>query len=58
MPIDYVNLLGLVVAAVAAPLLVAMLRVPVPDSVAMILIGIAVGSSVQSWPDRPGMISA
>jgi hypothetical protein len=36
MPIDYLNLFGFVFVAVAAPLLVDLLRVPVPDAVAMI----------------------
>ncbi len=49
MTIDYVNLLGLVVVAVVAPLVVDLLRVPVPDAVAMILIGIAVGGSGLGW---------
>ncbi len=44
--IDYVNLLGLAAVAVGAPLLVDLLRVPMPDAVAMILVGVAlVGSS-------------
>ncbi len=49
MAIDYVNLLGLILVAVAAPLVVDLLRVPVPDAVAMILIGIAVGGSGLGW---------
>jgi Kef-type K+ transport system membrane component KefB len=49
MPIDYLNLFGFVFVAVAAPLLVDLLRVPVPDAVAMILIGIAVGGSGLGW---------
>ncbi len=49
MPIDYLNLFGLVLVAVVAPLLVDVLRVPVPDPVAMILIGIAVGGSGLGW---------
>ena len=49
MPIDYLNLFGLVLVAVAAPLLVDLLRVPVPDAVAMILIGIAIGGSGLGW---------
>lgn len=49
MPIDYVNLFGLILVAAAAPLLVDLLRVPVPDAVAMILIGIAVGNSGLGW---------
>lgn len=49
MPIDYLNLFGLVLVAVVAPLLVDLLRVPVPDAVAMILIGIAVGGSGLGW---------
>lgn len=49
MPIDYLNLFGLVLVAVATPLLVDLLRVPVPDAVAMILIGIAVGGSGLGW---------
>lgn len=49
MPIDYLNLFGLVLVAVAAPLLVDLLRVPVPDAVAMIVIGIAVGGSGLGW---------
>ncbi len=49
MPIDYLNLFGLVLVAAAAPLLVDLLRVPVPDAVAMIVIGIAVGGSGLGW---------
>lgn len=49
MPIDYLNLFGLIMVAVAAPLLVDLLRVPVPDAVAMILIGIAIGGSGLGW---------
>ncbi|MGH3931561.1 MAG: cation:proton antiporter, partial [Pseudonocardiaceae bacterium] len=49
MPIDYVNLFALILVAVAAPLLVDLLRIPVPDVVAMILIGIAVGGSGLGW---------
>ncbi len=49
MAIDYVNLLGLILVAVAAPLVVDLLRVPVPDAVAMILIGIALGGSGLGW---------
>ncbi|MBA2308077.1 MAG: cation:proton antiporter [Pseudonocardiales bacterium] len=49
MPIDYVNLFALVSVAVVAPLLMDLLRLPVPDAVAMILIGIAVGSSGLGW---------
>ncbi|MDQ4105542.1 MAG: cation:proton antiporter [Actinomycetota bacterium] len=49
MPIDYLNLFALILVAVAAPLLVDLLRVPVPDAVAMILIGIAVGGSGLGW---------
>lgn len=49
MPIDYLNLFGFVLVAVAAPLLVDLIRVPVPDAVAMILIGIAVGGSGLGW---------
>jgi Kef-type K+ transport system membrane component KefB len=54
MPIDYLNLFGLILVAVAAPLLVDMLRVPVPDAVAMILIGIVVGSSGLGWVQVDG----
>lgn len=54
MPIDYLNLFGLVLVAVAAPLLVDLLRVPVPDAVAMILIGIAVGGSGLGWVQIDG----
>ncbi|HVE97225.1 MAG TPA: cation:proton antiporter [Pseudonocardiaceae bacterium] len=54
MPIDYLNLFGLVLVAVVAPLLVDLLRVPVPDAVAMILIGIAVGSSGLGWVQVDG----
>ena len=49
MPIDYVNLFALVSVAVVAPLLMDLLRLPVPDAVAMILIGIAVGGSGLGW---------
>ncbi len=48
MPIDYLNLFGLVLVAVVAPLLVDQFRVPVPDAVAMILIGI-VAPQTLSW---------
>lgn len=61
MPIDYVNLFGLILVAVAAPLLVDLLRVPVPDAVAMILIGIAVGDSGLGWirvDDGVGLLAA
>ncbi|MGH3694892.1 MAG: cation:proton antiporter [Pseudonocardiaceae bacterium] len=49
MPIDYVSLFGLILVAVVAPLLVDLLRVPVPDAVVMILIGIVVGNSGLGW---------
>ncbi|MDQ4011101.1 MAG: cation:proton antiporter [Actinomycetota bacterium] len=49
MLIDYLNLFGLVLISVVAPLLVDLLRVPVPDAVGMILIGIAVGGSGLGW---------
>jgi Kef-type K+ transport system membrane component KefB len=54
MSIDYVNLFGLILVAVAAPLLVDLLRVPVPDAVAMILIGIVVGGSGLGWVQVDG----
>ncbi len=54
MPIDYVNLFGLLLVAVVAPLLVDLLRVPVPDVVAMILIGIVVGNSGLGWIEVDG----
>lgn len=43
MEIDYLNLLGLTLIAVGAPLLMDALRLPIPDAVAMILLGIALG---------------
>jgi len=47
--IDYLNLLGLVSIAMLAPLLVDLLRLPIPDVVAMILAGVAVGGSGLGW---------
>lgn len=49
--IDYANLLLIAVAAVAAPPLVAALRVPVPEVVVMIVAGIVLGPSVLGWVD-------
>ncbi len=49
MEIDYLNLLGLTLIAVAAPLVVDVLRLPVPDAVAMILLGVTVGGSGLGW---------
>lgn len=49
MEIDYLNLLGLALVAVGAPLLMDALRLPVSDAVAMILAGIALGSSGLGW---------
>lgn len=48
MEIDYLNLLGLTLIAVGAPLL-DVPRLPVPDAVAMILLGVAVGGSGLGW---------
>jgi len=51
MEIDYVNLLGLTLIAVGAPLLMDLLRLPVPDAVAMILLGVGFGGSGLGWID-------
>ncbi len=56
MEIDYLNLLGLTLIAVAAPLIVDLLRVPVPDAVAMILFGIALGGSGLGWVHVDGAV--
>jgi len=47
--IDYLNLLGVVLIATMAPLVVDALRVPVPDVVAMILGGVLFGPSGLGW---------
>ncbi|HVF79854.1 MAG TPA: cation:proton antiporter [Solirubrobacteraceae bacterium] len=47
--IDYLNLLGVVVIATLAPLVVDALRAPVPDVVAMILCGVLFGTSGLGW---------
>lgn len=47
--IDYLNLLGVVLIATMAPLVVDALRAPVPDVVAMILGGILCGPSALGW---------
>lgn len=47
--IDYLNLLGVVVIATLAPLVVDALRAPVPDVVAMILGGVLFGTSGLGW---------
>ncbi len=49
MEIDYVNLLGLSLVAVGAPLLMDLLRLPIPDAVAMIVLGIGFGDSGLGW---------
>ncbi len=56
MEIDYVNLLGLTLIAVGAPLLMDILRLPVPDSVAMILLGIGFGGSGLGWIELDGAV--
>ncbi|MGQ0574782.1 MAG: cation:proton antiporter [Pseudonocardia sp.] len=56
MEIDYVNLLGLTLIAVGAPVLIDALRLPVPDAVAMILLGIAVGGSGLGWIELDGAV--
>ena len=47
--IDYLNLLGVVLIATMAPLVVDALRAPVPDVVAMIIGGVLFGSSGLGW---------
>ena len=47
--IDYLNLLGVVLIATMAPLVVDVLRAPVPDVVAMIVGGVLFGQSVLGW---------
>lgn len=47
--IDYLNLLGVVVIATLAPLVVDALRAPIPDVVAMILGGVLFGTSGLGW---------
>jgi Kef-type K+ transport system membrane component KefB len=47
--IDYLNLLGVVLIATLAPLVVDALRAPVPDVVVMILGGVLFGQSGLSW---------
>lgn len=54
--IDYVNLLGLAAVAVRAPLLVDLVRVPVPDAVAMIFLGVALGTSGLGWIEIDGAV--
>jgi len=49
MEIDYLNLLGVVLIATMAPLVVDALRVPVPDVVAMIVGGVVFGQSALGW---------
>ncbi len=56
MEIDYVNLLGLTLIAVGAPLLMDLLRLPIPDAVAMILLGVAVGGSGLGWVEIDGAV--
>lgn len=56
MDIDYVNLLGLTLIAVGAPVLMDALRLPIPDAVAMILLGIAVGGSGLGWITLDGAV--
>ena len=47
--IDYLNLLGVVLIATLAPLVVDALRLPLPDVVAMILGGVLCGASGLGW---------
>ena len=47
--IDYLNLLGVVLIATMAPLVVDALRLPVPDVVAMIVGGVLFGASGLGW---------
>jgi Kef-type K+ transport system membrane component KefB len=47
--IDYLNLLGVVLIATMAPLVVDALRAPVPDVVAMIIGGVLFGQSALGW---------
>lgn len=54
--IDYLNLLGVVLIATMAPLVVDALRAPVPDVVAMIAGGVLFGSSGLDWIEIDGSV--
>jgi Kef-type K+ transport system membrane component KefB len=58
--IDYANLLVVALIAAASPVIVAVLRLPVPDVVIQILAGIAVGPSLLGWArvDEPVAVLA
>jgi Kef-type K+ transport system membrane component KefB len=58
--IDYANLLVVVLIAAASPVVVAVLRMPVPDVVVQIVAGVVVGPSLLGWAhvDEPVAVLA